>query len=276
MRAPTVVLRSVEADRKDVGKLESHNIYVQQTGRAVPLMQVADVEVVFQPGKILRRDRLKTVTINANLASGFNAIAIANEIGQWLKEESKGWLIGYKYEHGGEIESSGKANESIGVKLPIAALVIILLLVGQFDSLRRPAIILLTIPLGLIGVILGLLITQQPLGFVAFLGIIGLSGIVINNAIVLIDRIKIEIEKNGLEPARAIIEAAQRRLRPILLTTATTVGGLIPLWLGGGPLFEAMAVAIIFGLIFATLLTLGFVPVMYSIFFRVKFKEFRY
>ena len=270
-----VVLRSVEADRKDVGKLESHNIYVQQTGRAVPLKQVADVEVVFQPGKILRRDRLKTVTINANLASGFNAIAIANDLDQWLKEESQSWPIGYKYEHGGEIESSGKANKSIGVKLPIAALVIILLLVGQFDSLRRPAIILLTIPLGLIGVILGLLITQQPLGFVAFLGIIGLSGIVINNAIVLIDRIKIEIEKNGLEPARAIIEAAQRRLRPILLTTATTVGGLIPLWLGGGPLFEAMAVAIIFGLIFATSLTLGFVPVMYSIFFRVKFKKMR-
>ncbi|MCG8604107.1 efflux RND transporter permease subunit, partial [bacterium] len=85
-----------------------------------------------------------------------------------------------------------------------------------------------------------------------------------------------EIEENGLEPARAVVESAQRRLRPILLTTATTVGGLIPLWLGGGPLFEAMAVAILFGLLFATVLTLGFVPTLYSIFFRVKFKNFVY
>jgi len=271
-----VVLRSIEADRNDIGKLESHNIYVQRTGQATPLKQVADIQVEFLSAKILRRDRLKTVTINANLESGFNAIAIANQLEPWLKEVSKDWPIGYKYEHGGELESSGEANDSIGVKVPIAFLIIILLLVGQFDSLRRPAIILMTIPLGLIGVIIGLFITQKPLGFVAFLGVIALAGIVINNAIVLIDRIKIEIEQNGMEPARAVVEAAQRRLRPILLTTATTMGGLIPLWFGGGPLFEAMAVAIIFGLLFATILTLGFVPMMYSLFFRVKFKEFSY
>ncbi len=271
-----VVLRSIEADRNDIGKLESHNIYVQRTGRATPLKQVADIQVEFLSAKILRRDRLKTVTINANLESGFNAIAIANQLEPWLKEVSKDWPIGYKYEQGGELESSGEANDSIGVKVPIAFLIIILLLVGQFDSLRRPAIILMTIPLGLIGVIIGLFITQKPLGFVAFLGVIALAGIVINNAIVLIDRIKIEIEQNGMEPARAVVEAAQRRLRPILLTTATTMGGLIPLWFGGGPLFEAMAVAIIFGLLFATILTLGFVPMMYSLFFRVKFKKFSY
>lgn len=271
-----VVLRSVAADRKDIGKIESHNIYVQATGRTVPLKQVADVEVEFQPARILRRDRQRTVTIEANLEPGFNAIAISNQLEPWLKQVSKSWPIGTKYEQGGEIESSGKANDSISEKLPIAGLLIILLLVGQFDSLRRPAIILLTIPLGLIGVILGLLITRKPLGFIAFLGIISLSGIVINNAIVLIDRIRIEIEDNGLEPARAVLESAQRRLRPILLTTATTVGGLIPLWLGGGPLFEAMAVAILFGLLFATILTLGVVPTLYSIFFRVKFKEFEY
>ena len=194
----------------------------------------------------------------------------------WLQAQKQHWPVGYRYKQGGEIESSGKANESIGVKVPIAFLVIVLLLVAQFDSFRRPIIILLTIPLGLIGVIIGLFITQEPLGFVAFLGIIGLAGIVINNAIVLIDRIKIEIEQNGLEPARAVVESSQRRLRPILLTTATTIGGLLPLWFGGGPLFEAMAVAIIFGLMFATVLTLGFVPVLYSLFFRVKFKDFQY
>ncbi|NIR49549.1 efflux RND transporter permease subunit, partial [candidate division KSB1 bacterium] len=271
-----VILRSVAADRKDIGKLESHNIFNQATGRAVPLKQVADVEIVFQPSKILRKDRLKTVTVNANVISGYNAIAIANKLEPWLQEQKRNWPVGYRYEQGGEIESSGEANESIGIKVPIGFLVIILLLVAQFDSFRRPLIILLTIPLGLIGVIIGLLITQEPLGFVAFLGIIGLAGIVINNAIVLLDRIKIEIEENDLEPPRAVVEASQRRLRPILLTTATTIGGLLPLWFGGGPLFEAMAVAIIFGLLFATVLTLGLVPVLYSIFFRVKFKNFGY
>lgn len=271
-----VVLRTVEADRRDIGKLESHNIYVQQTGRAVPLKQVADVEIAFQPSKILRRDRLKTVTISAYLLPGYNAIAIAQGLEPWLQEESRLWPIGYKVEQGGELESSGDAQESIGATLPIVGLIIILLLVAQFDSLRRPLIIILTIPLGLIGVLIGLFITQEPLGFMAFLGIVSLSGIVINNAIVLIDRIKIEIEQNGLEPPRAIVEAAQRRIRPILLTTATTVGGLVPLWLGGGALFSAMAVAILFGLVFATLLTLGFVPVLYRLFFGVSYKNFRY
>jgi multidrug efflux pump subunit AcrB len=271
-----VVLRSVEADRQDIGKLESHNIYVQATGRAVPLKQVADVQVQFQPSKIRRRDRLQTVTVSCDLQPGFNAISIANELDAWLAQGSRSWPIGYKYEIGGERESSGEANESIGVKVPLAALIIILLLVAQFDSIRRPLIILLTIPLGLVGVIIGLLVTQKPLGFVAFLGVIALAGIVINNAIVLIDRIRIEIEENGREPRRAVVEAAQRRLRPILLTTATTVGGLVPLWLGGGPLFEAMAVAIIFGLLFATALTLGFVPVLYALFYRVNYKGFEY
>ena len=107
-----------------------------------------------------------------------------------------------------------------------------------------------------------------------FLGVISLAGIVINNAIVLIDRIKTEIEENGLDPAHAVIEAAQRRLRPILLTTATTIGGLIPLWLGGGAMYEPMAIALIFGLAFATLLTLGVVPVLYSLFFRVSYRDF--
>ncbi len=108
------------------------------------------------------------------------------------------------------------------------------------------------------------------------LGIIALAGIVINNAIVLIDRIGIEIDQNGLPPARAIVEAAQRRFRPILLTTATTVAGLLPLWFGGGPMYEPMAIAIIFGLLFATMLTLGLVPVLYTLFFRVSFKGFSY
>jgi multidrug efflux pump subunit AcrB len=270
-----VILRSETGDRKDIGKLETHNIYVQSTGRSVPLLQVADIEVAFQPSKILRRNRLKTVTVSAYTLPGYNAIAAANEIDKNLIGKTTDWPIGYLYELGGEWESSGKANESLGAKFPIAFLLIILLLVAQFDSIRRPLIILLTIPLGLIGVLIGLFITQEALGFMAILGVVSLAGIVINNAIVLIDRIKIEIDENGLSTADAILEASQRRIRPILLTTATTIGGLIPLWLGGGAMFRSMAVAIIFGLLFATIFTLGFVPLMYRIFFRVSYKEYQ-
>ncbi len=271
-----VTLRSVAAERQDIGKLESINVYAQATGRNVPLKQVADIEVVWQPAKILRRDRLKTVTVSCNVTNEVTPIAVALEVDRWLKEEKKNWDVGYKYELGGEMESSVEANRSIMVKLPIAGLIIVLLLVFQFNSIRRPFIILVTIPLGLIGVVIGLLALRSHFGFMTLLGVISLAGVVINNAIVLLDRIRIEIQENGLEPSRAVVEAAQRRLRPILLTTATTIGGLIPLYLGGGPMWESMAIAIMFGLAFATLLTLGVVPVLYSILFRVKFKGFTY
>ncbi len=271
-----VTLRSVAADRQDFGKLESHNIYVQTTGQSVPLKQVADIEIAWQPAKILRRNRLRTVTVQANIDSDANAIAIGHELDRWLAGQSANWPLGFKYELGGEMETSGEANQSINVNLPVTALLIVLLLVGQFNSLRRPLIILLTIPMGIIGVTFGLLVTGSYFGFMTLLGIIALSGIVVNNAIVLIDRIQIEIEQNNLDPASAVVESAQRRMRPILLTTATTIGGLLPLWLGGGPMWEPMAIAIIFGLAFATVLTLGMVPVLYSLFFRVSFRDYRY
>ena len=271
-----VTLRSVAAERQDLGKLETINVYAQATGRNVPLKQVADIEVVWEPSKILRRNRLKTVTVQADIAEGANAIAASRELEAWLQEESTNWGIGYTYEIGGEAESSAEANKSITDKLPIAGMIILLLLVAQFNSIRRPIIILTTIPLGLIGVVIGLLVARSAFGFMTLLGVVSLAGIVINNAIVLLDRIRIEIQENGLEPARAIVEAAQRRLRPILLTALTTVGGLLPLWFGPAPLWKPMAIAIIFGLMFATLLTLGVVPVLYAVLFRVKFKEFTY
>ena len=271
-----VTLRSVAAERTDIGKLESHNIFSQATGSSVPLMQVADIEVVWQPAVIYRRDRLKTVTVQADVEQGTSPVEVSFAIDDWLQRESADWPLGYRYELGGDYENSQKANESIAAKMPIAAFIIVMLLVAQFNSIRRPIIILTTIPLALIGVTVGLLLLRSYFGFMTLLGIISLAGIVINNAIVLIDRIKIEIEENGLERARAVVEAAQRRLRPILLTTATTVGGLLPLYLGGGPMWEPMAITIMFGLVFSTMLTLGFVPLMYSVLFRVSHKTFTY
>ena len=130
-------------------------------------------------------------------------------------------------------------------------------------------IILTAIPLGTIGVSFGLFITNSYFGFMTLLGIISLSGIVINNAIVLLERIKTE-EQNGFNSYDAIIEASLSRLRPIVLTTLTTVLGLVPLWYSGGVMWEPMAISIIFGLMISTMFTLGFVPVLYALFFKVK------
>jgi len=264
-----VILRLVAADRDNLDRLETLNVYSQATGRSVPLRQVANLRVEWQPAKVLRRGGLRTVTVEADTVPGVTAAEITDVLVPWLDEEATNWGPG-AYALGGEIESSGAAQASILDKLPVAGLVIVLLLVGQFNSLRKPLIILLTIPLALIGVAVGLTVTGQSIGFMPFLGIIALAGIVINNAIVLLERIQLEIDVNHRQPADAIVEAAIRRLRPILLTTATTLGGLLPLWFGGGPLWEGMAIAIIFGLLFATVLTLGIVPVLYALFFRVR------
>ena len=271
-----ITLRSVGAERDDLAKLESINVHAQATGQSVPLKQVADLEVVWQPSQIHRRDRLRTISIEAGLEQGTTATDVNSVLEPWLNEEQQSWALGQFWEFGGEAETSGKGNNSIKAKLPVAGLIILLLLVAQFNSIRKPLIILCTIPLGLIGVVIGLHLAQLYFGFMTLLGILSLAGIIINNAIVLIDRINIEMSENGLDPAHAIIESAQHRLRPILLTTVTTIGGLIPLYTGGGAMWEPMAIAIMFGLLFATLLTLGVVPVLYTLLFRINFKQFQY
>ncbi len=271
-----VTLRSEQALAGGTRQVGSLNVFSQSSGLSVPLEQVAEIELAWQPAKIRRRNRLKTVTVESDLEPGYTAVQINQDLVPWLEQESSSWPLGYSWELGGEEEASAKANASIMAQLPIAGLIIILLLVTQFNSLRRPAIILITIPMGVIGVGVGLVVMRSYVGFMTILGIISLAGIVINNAIVLLDRISIEIEQNGLSPERAVVESAQRRLRPILLTTVTTLGGLIPLYLGGGPMYEPLAVAIMWGLVFATALTLGVVPVLYALFFRLSFRDFRY
>ena len=271
-----VVLRSNVRERQDYSRIVNLSVYSQSTGESVPLSQVSKAELVWQPAVIKRRQRLRTATVESLLQPGVTAASINNSLIPWLREESKSWPFGYSWELGGEFETSKTAEDSIAAKLPYAGLIIILLLIGQFNSFRRCAIILLTIPLSIIGVVVGLLVTKSAFGFMTLLGVISLAGIVINNAIVLLDRIRIEIEENGLEPARAVVHTAQQRLRPILLTTMTTVGGMLPLWFGGGPLWESMAIAVVFGMIVATCLTLGVVPILYSLLFRINFKGFQY
>lgn len=265
-----VILRSAAATGNDITRLEGLSVYAQSTGSAVPLEQVADIGLVWEPGKILRRDRTRTVTVGAQLVGDYTASEGIAALQPWLDAQSATWGLGYRYELGGEVESSARANQSIMDKLPIAALIIVILLVGQFNSIRKAVIVLITIPLGLTGVILGLLAFRSFFGFMTLLGIISLAGIVINNAIVLLERIQIEIDTFGRTPLDAVIEAAQRRARPILLTTVTTVLGLIPLYLHGGEMWEPMAVAIMAGLSFATVLTLLVVPVLYATLYRAR------
>lgn len=268
-----VTLRTEASGREDMARLENLAVFSQASGNSVPLKQVADVDVVWESARIERRDRQRTITIQAQIRPGTTAAAVGAQFGPWLSQFATTWPGDYRYEEGGETEKADEANASIVKVLPFAGMAIVLLLMLQFNSFRRTGIVLITIPLGLIGVTAGLLLANSTFGFFTFLGLISLIGIVINNAIVLLDRIKTEIEDNGLPADEAIIEASQQRVRPILLTTATTVGGMLPLWLGGGPMFEPMAIAILFGLLFATVVTLVLVPVLYSALFRVRFSS---
>ncbi len=266
-----VIMRTRSDDSHDLARLENITVFSSTSGAAVPLSQVADINVVWEPTLIKRLDRLRSITIQAQIRPGVTANEIAKRYRPWLDQFAANWGPNYSYTEGGESEESDASNAAIGAALPFALIIIVLLLVLQFNSARRTAIVLLTIPLGLVGVVAGLLVLGSTFGFFTFLGIVSLAGIVINNAIVLLDRIKLEMEENGLPEKDAILQAAQQRARPILLTTATTVGGMLPLWLGGGPMFESMAIAILFGLLFATLITLFMVPVLYSTLFRVEY-----
>ncbi len=265
-----IVLRNESSQDVDVRQLESINIYAQGSGNNVPLGQVAQIVPQWQLAKIKRRDLYRTLTVTCDAKSGYTAQDITDELIPWLEDDSESWKPGYRYELGGESEQSSEAMSAVVAKLPLSGFIILALLIVQFNSFRKTFIVLSTIPLGLIGVIAGLLVFRSFFGFFAFLGLISLAGIVINNAIVLIDRIQIELNQSGRASIEAIVAAAQQRFRPILLTTCTTTLGLIPLYLGGGLMWEPMAVAIMVGLLFATVITLLFVPVLYKILFAIE------
>jgi len=266
-----IMMRDAQQAQLTFEDLEGLNIFSQSTGRNVPLKQVANLDVVWQASKIKRRNLYKTITVTSDLETGATVGDVMKTVKPWLEQASPSWPNGYAYALGGESEDSADAMGAVVVNLPIAFFTILLLLIGQFNAIRKPIIVLLTIPLGFIGVVFGLHVARSYFGFFTFLGVISLAGIVINNAIVLLDRIKIEADEFGRSPQDAIIAAAQQRFRPIMLTTATTSLGLIPLWFGGGPMFEPLAIAVIFGLLFATVITLLFVPVLYKIFYRISF-----
>ncbi|MEL6191210.1 MAG: efflux RND transporter permease subunit [Bacteroidota bacterium] len=265
-----IIMRSLGAQEIDARDLGSIPIFSQNTGANVPLAQIAEIETDWQYAKIKRRDLYRTMVISCDAMTGFTPTNITDDLTPWLENEASNWKRGYTYELGGESEQSAEAMGAVIAKLPLAGFIILLLLVSQFNSFRKTAMVLSTIPLGIIGVVFGLLLFNSYFGFMGFLGVISLAGIVINNAIVLIDRIQIEEEIPGNSRYKAIIDAAHARFRPILLTTFTTTLGMIPLYLGGGLMWEPMAVAIMAGLLFATVITLIFIPVMYKLLFRIN------
>lgn len=263
-RVIPVMLRGDEDMRFSIEALERLQIYVSGTGAFVSLDQVASIRPEWRPGRIKRLDQRRTVTVEArNLGIGANALvdAVRPTLDRLDLPAGHSWALG------GELADQAEANANLFGLLPLAFGGIVILLVGQFNSFRKGGIVIATIPLVMIGGTLGLVIMNAAYGFMVLLGFFSLAGILINNGIVLIDRIEIE-EAAGRDPRDAVIIACLARLRPILMTTLTTVLGLVPLILFGGALFYGMASVIAFGLIVGTIFTLGFVPVLYTLLIR--------
>ena len=271
-----ILMRSDASQQQSLESLETLNIYAQNSGKSVPLLQVASIIPQWQYSKIRRLDLRRTINVSSELREGGNASAITAEITPWLEQQMESWPQGYTYQFAGDAKNTSENMGAVFKYLPLSGFIIVLLLIIQFNSFRKMAMVTLTIPLGIIGVVIGLLTFQEPFGFMPFLGVISLAGIVINNAIVLIDRI--EVEQNTLKRNAndAVIAACLQRFRPILLATFTTVLGLIPLYLSGGEMWEGMAVSIMVGLLFGTVITLLFIPSFYSILFKVNYKTYQF
>tara|TARA_R110002110_G_scaffold415612_2_gene651624 strand:- start:86964 stop:90059 length:3096 start_codon:yes stop_codon:yes gene_type:complete len=264
-----IVFRGDDSLRTSLTGLQRTQIYSSATDSFVALGQVATIRPEWRFSRIERRNQQRTLTVEAR-NPGLPAPELLAAIQPALA--ALDLPAGHRFEVGGEVADQAEANGNLFGLLPIALFGIIVLLVGQFNSFRKGGIILATIPLILIGGTLGLVVMNAPFGFMVILGFFSLAGIVINNGIVLIDRIQIE-EAAGRDRLDAVITACLARLRPILITTLTTILGLVPLILFGGALFLGMASAIAFGLLFATLFTLGFVPALYTILFRIPTRD---
>ena len=271
-----ILMRSDDNQQQSLASLETLNVYSQGSGRSVPLLQVASIVPQWQYAKLKRLDLRRTVNVTSELREDGNASAITAAITPWLEEQKETWPQGNSYEFGGDAKQSAESMGSVIGYLPVSGFIIVLLLIIQFNSFSKMGLVVLTIPLGIIGVVVGLLVFGEAFGFMPFLGLISLAGIVINNAIVLIDRMEVEQNDLGRSEQDAVIAACLQRFRPILLATFTTVLGLIPLYLSGGEMWEGMAIGIMVGLLFGTVITLLFIPSLYSALFRVSYKDYEF
>jgi multidrug efflux pump subunit AcrB len=232
----------------------------------VSLSQVARVRYELEEPVLWRRNRDMAITVRADVKDGEQAVSATQSILPQLKEIEAKLPSGYRIDVGGAVEESDKANKALSAVFPLMLVTILTILMLQLQSFSKMFMVLLTAPLGLIGVVAALLVFQAPLGFVAILGITALSGMIMRNSVILIDQVREEMEL-GLDPWNAVLEAAVHRTRPVVLTAAATVLAMVPLtrsvfW---GP----MAIAIMGGLTAATVLTIFFVPALYAAWFRI-------
>jgi len=260
-----IVARAVPSERLDLDGLKDVNLYTRQ-GTVVPLSQVARIRSELEEPVLWRRNRDMAITVRADVKDGEQGVSVTQEIRPMLKDIEASLPSGYRIDVGGAVEESDKANKALGAVAPVMIVTILTILMLQLQSFSRMAMVFLTAPLGLIGVVLALLLAHAPLGFVAILGVIALSGMIMRNSVILIDQVQAEMDA-GADPWHAVVEAAVHRARPVVLTAAATVLAMIPLtrsifW---GP----MAIAIMGGLTVATLLTIFFVPALYAAWFKV-------
>ncbi|MGB5293275.1 MAG: efflux RND transporter permease subunit [Lysobacterales bacterium] len=265
-QAIPVVLRSQQQER-DVGS-DFYDIRVNSRAmeRDVPLSQIASIEGSWEYSRISRRNQARVLTVEFK-----HETMKAMELLTAITPEIEALELGeeYRWEVGGEIEKQGETIPKLTKWLPHCAIIMVVLLIWQFNSFRRPFIIAFTLPLAFIGAFIGLTLFRAPFDFFGILGLLSLAGIIINNGIVLIDRIDQE-QKAGRDAYNAIIEATVSRFRPIWMTTITTILGVMPLILSHDPVFYSLALIIATGLAFATVLTLGVVPVLYAVLFKVR------
>jgi len=261
-----VLGRAEAGERNDPSLIEEINIHTR-SGKAVPLSQLVHTEYGFEEGIVWRRDRFPTFTVRSDIRDDIQAPDVTAQIEPLLAPLRAKLPDGYRVELGGAVEGSQKAQASINKVMPVMFFCLVTLLMMQLQSIKRTAIVLMTAPLGMIGVTLFLLILNVPFGFVATLGVIALAGMIMRNSVILVDQIDQDIAA-GVRPWDAIIEAAVRRLRPILLTAAAAILAMIPLT--GSVFWGPMAVAIMGGLLIATVLTPLFVSALYAAWFKVQ------
>jgi multidrug efflux pump len=261
------ILGRAEKDERNnpalVGEINIHG----PNGKAVPLSQLVYTHPDFENGIIWRRNRFPTFTVRGDISDKTQAPDVAAQIDPLLNPIRAKLTDGYRIEVGGTVEESAKAQGAINAVLPLTLITIVSLLMFQLHSMRRTMLVLLTAPLGIIGVTIFLLLFHRPFGFVAMLGVIALTGMIMRNSVILVDQIEHDIAA-GTAPWNAIVEATVRRMRPILLTAAAAILALIPL--SGSDFWGSMAVAIMGGLLIATVLTLLFLPALYAAWFRIK------
>lgn len=261
-----VDLRAPQADRIDPAQIERLAL-PSPVGAAVPLAALGQFTYGLDYAVVWERDRQPTITVQSDVQRGAQGINVTNSLYARLASLRRQLPAGYRIDIGGAVEENGKAQASIFAQMPLMAIAVLTLLMVQLQSFGRVLMVVLTAPLGLIGVVLALLLFGKPFGFVAQLGTIAMFGIIMRNSVILVDQIEQDI-RGGHSPWEAIIGATVRRFRPITLTATAAVLALIPLLRSN--FFGPMATALMGGITVATVLTLFYLPALYALWFRVK------